>query len=88
MMPLFWLKLSLSYHLLFKIALSLSLLSAPLVPAELSGRVIFQPHDFFTPQPVKADVYIVKQISMIGLSSMWSRFWRTLRPTSNLVVAW
>lgn len=33
-----------------------------MVPKELSERVIFQAHDFFTPQPIKADVYIVKQI--------------------------
>lgn len=33
-----------------------------LVPQELSDRVTFQGHDFFTPQPVKAEVYLVKQI--------------------------
>ena len=33
-----------------------------LLPAELGGRVDFMAHDFFTPQPVQADVYILRWI--------------------------
>ncbi|PSN61610.1 S-adenosyl-L-methionine-dependent methyltransferase, partial [Corynespora cassiicola Philippines] len=32
------------------------------VPEDLRSRVSFRAHDFFTPQPVKADVYIIKLI--------------------------
>jgi len=33
------------------------------LPKELAGRVTFQAHDFFDPQPVKgADVYILRHI--------------------------
>ncbi|ETS76496.1 hypothetical protein PFICI_11883 [Pestalotiopsis fici W106-1] len=32
------------------------------LPADLSDRVEFMAHDFFTPQPVKADVYYFKSI--------------------------
>lgn len=31
------------------------------VPPELEGRVSFMPYSFFTPQPVTADVYVIKQ---------------------------
>jgi len=32
------------------------------LPSELTGRVSFMPHNFFEPQPVKADVYIMRHI--------------------------
>ena len=32
------------------------------VPDTLKSRVKFQVHDFFTPQTVKADVYLLKHI--------------------------
>ncbi|RMZ77383.1 hypothetical protein DV737_g4390, partial [Chaetothyriales sp. CBS 132003] len=32
------------------------------LPAELKDRVSFQSHDFFTPQPVQADVYFLRFI--------------------------
>lgn len=32
------------------------------VPSELRSRISFQAHDFFTPQPVAADVYFFKAI--------------------------
>jgi len=32
------------------------------LPKELSGRVSFMPHNFFDPQPVQADVYIMRHI--------------------------
>ena len=32
------------------------------LPTELAGRVEFLPHDIFSPQPVKADVYIMRHI--------------------------
>jgi O-methyltransferase len=32
------------------------------VPAELTSRVTFQAHNFFNEQPIRADVYFVKQI--------------------------
>ncbi|KFY51953.1 hypothetical protein V497_08736 [Pseudogymnoascus sp. VKM F-4516 (FW-969)] len=32
------------------------------LPSDLKSRVSFQPHDFFTPQPVKADVYFLRFI--------------------------
>lgn len=31
-------------------------------PAELRPRLSFQAHDFFTPQPVEADIYMIKLI--------------------------
>lgn len=32
------------------------------LPAELKDRITFQPHDFFTPQTLKADVYFLRFI--------------------------
>lgn len=32
------------------------------LPTELSSRVAFRAHDFFNPQPVEADIYIIKLI--------------------------
>lgn len=32
------------------------------LPAEVKNHVSFQPHDFFTPQPTKADVYFLRHI--------------------------
>jgi hypothetical protein len=36
--------------------------SAPAVPSKVSDRVQLMAHDFFTPQPVEADVYIFRWI--------------------------
>lgn len=37
--------------------------SAPALPENLAGRVTYQAHDFFTPQPVKgADIYLFRWI--------------------------
>ena len=32
------------------------------LPAEFKGRVSFQAHDFFNPQPVRAEVYMMRHI--------------------------
>ncbi|KAL6406908.1 putative O-methyltransferase [Ilyonectria robusta] len=32
------------------------------LPADLVSRISFQTHDFFTPQPISADVYMLKMI--------------------------
>ena len=32
------------------------------LPAEFKGRISYQAHDFFEPQPVKADIYMMRHI--------------------------
>lgn len=32
------------------------------VPSDLTSRVAFQAHDFFTPQTVRADAYLIKSV--------------------------
>ncbi len=32
------------------------------LPAEFKGRVSFQAHDFFNPQPVRAEIYMMRHI--------------------------
>lgn len=54
---------------------------AALVPADLKSRVTFQPHDFFTPQPVHgADVYFFRYILHDWADTHALRILRALLP--------
>jgi precorrin-6B methylase 2 len=41
------------------------------VPAELQGRVSFQAHDFYTPQPTPADVYFFRK-TLLNHTDRWA----------------
>ena len=51
------------------------------MPEELKSRVSFRPHDFFTPQPIQADVYIIKLIIHDWPDAESIKILQNLRPT-------
>lgn len=50
------------------------------LPMEIKDRVLFQPHDFFTPQPTKADVYVIRNVLLNWSDKYAVRILRNLIP--------
>jgi chemotaxis methyl-accepting protein methylase len=61
------------------------------VPPQLSGRVVFMPHNFFEPQPVAgADVYIMRHIchnwSTENCAKIIQQIAPVMRPDSKILL--
>lgn len=50
------------------------------MPTELKDRVSFQPHDFFTPQTTKAEVYVIRSVLLNWSDKYAVRIIRNLFP--------
>ena len=60
------------------------------LPSHLADRVSFQSHDFFTPQPVQADVYLLRFIlhdySDTHATVILKNLLPAFKPTSKLLI--
>ncbi|KAL8653249.1 MAG: hypothetical protein Q9210_002203 [Variospora velana] len=60
------------------------------IPSDLRGRVEFMPHDFFSPQPTAADVYILRHICHNWSTENCAKIIREivpmLKPTSKILL--
>ncbi|KAL8974402.1 MAG: hypothetical protein Q9197_001371 [Variospora fuerteventurae] len=60
------------------------------IPSDLRGRVEFMPHDFFSPQPTAADVYILRHVCHNWSTENCAKIIREivpmLKPTSKILL--
>lgn len=60
------------------------------LPPHLKGRVDFQSHDFFVPQPVSADVYVLRHIchdwTDTDAAKLLGNFVPAMKPSSRVLL--